>query len=169
MTADTSHAERSRLKALALSNIPHMLVTAETSHADMSWLKRLASWNTEFICVTAETSHAPMTEPPCCPGQRPSGDSLVHNFTACLSVAWDVKTGTAAVRVNPNSRSRAPRGRVVPPARGATCSEWGGGGGEAAGTWRSPRRGRLAARHSVAHAARPRAVRARAWARAKPQ
>ena len=36
-------------------------------------------------------------------------------------------------------------------------------------TWRSPRRGRLAAQHSVVHAARPRAVRARAWARAKPQ
>jgi len=116
-----------------------------------------------------------MAEPPCCPGQRPSGDSARHAWTAVQSASWDVKTGTAAIGANPNSatvRRRAPRGREVPPARGATCSEWGGGGSEAgtqAGTWRSPRRGRLAARHSVAHAARSRAVRARAWARAKPQ
>jgi len=39
VTADTSHAERSWLKALAPANTPYMLVTAETFHAEISWLK----------------------------------------------------------------------------------------------------------------------------------
>jgi len=54
-------------------------------------------------------------------------------------------------------------------ARGHIQRVGGGGGVRRVDTWRSPRRGRLAAQHSVVHAARPRAVRARAWARAKPQ
>jgi len=39
VTAETSHAERSWLKAEAPMNMKPMSVTAETSHAERSWLK----------------------------------------------------------------------------------------------------------------------------------
>jgi len=42
VTAETSHAERSWLKAEAKVNMYHILVTAETSHAERSWLKAVA-------------------------------------------------------------------------------------------------------------------------------
>ena len=39
VTVETSHADRSWLKARAPLNIIRMLVTRDTSHADRSWLK----------------------------------------------------------------------------------------------------------------------------------
>ena len=111
VTAETSHAERSWLKAEAPASMQPISVTAETSHAERSWLKAVREKNMSYISVTAETSHAPiglrvrvnpMAEPPCCPGQRPSGDSAMHASTAALSALRDVKTGTAARRATYN-------------------------------------------------------------------
>ena len=119
--------QRTRLKLVSVRNMYDMSVTAETSHAERSWLKAVARANMSVMLVTAETSHAPMAEPFCCPGQRPSEDLARHASTAALSASRDVKTAASAIRAIPNSatvRRRAPRGRVAPPARGATCSEW---------------------------------------------
>ena len=45
VTADTSHFDRSWLKADASENICAMLMTADTPHFDRSWLKANASEN----------------------------------------------------------------------------------------------------------------------------
>ena len=81
VTAETSHADKSWLKACALKNIECISVTAETSHADKSWLKDCALLNIKLISVTAETCHDPIG--PCGPAvQLPTGDSLRHASTA---------------------------------------------------------------------------------------
>ena len=44
-------------QALALSNMDSMLVTADTSHVDKSWLKAQAYENMNAMLVTVDTSH----------------------------------------------------------------------------------------------------------------
>ena len=60
LTADTSHFDRSWLKAEAPLNMSAMSVTADTSHFDRSWLKSEASENMSLISVTPETSQQSM-------------------------------------------------------------------------------------------------------------
>jgi len=43
VTAETSHEERSWLKAGALKNMNLMMVTAKTFHFERSWLKLVAA------------------------------------------------------------------------------------------------------------------------------
>ena len=53
VTLDTSHADRSELKASAPLNMKSMLVTLDTFHADRSELKALAPLNMKSMSVHA--------------------------------------------------------------------------------------------------------------------
>ena len=58
-----------------------MLVTADTSHFDKSWLKADAPMNVALITVTAETSQSLID--PCAPSeQSPIGEIFMHSLTA---------------------------------------------------------------------------------------
>ena len=81
VTADTSHLDRSWLKADAYENMFPMLVAADTSHFERSWLKSDAPMNVALITVTAETSQ-PWIDP-CDPlEQSPIGEMFIHSSTA---------------------------------------------------------------------------------------
>ena len=98
VTADTSHCDRSWLKADAPENMDLMLVTADTSHFDNSWLKADAHQNMSLILVTAETSQSPIG--PCGPWeQSPIGDILIHSSTAPRSSSLDSGLDAAEISV----------------------------------------------------------------------
>ena len=63
--------------------------TADTSHFDRSWLKAEAFQNIIPISVTCETSQSaigPRADPS---SQSPIGDSLIHILTAAWSFSLD--------------------------------------------------------------------------------
>ena len=75
-----------------------MSVTADTSHFDRSWLKADARKNMSSISVTADTSQSPIG--PCGPSeQSPIGEYLMHLFTASLNSSLDCGLNAAVVRV----------------------------------------------------------------------
>ena len=97
VTDDTSHADRSWLKVIVLEKIPPISVTDDTSHADRSWLKLKAFWNMLCISVTADTSHDAIG--PCEHlEQSPTGDSSMHALIASLSsvLFWGANAAVAA-------------------------------------------------------------------------
>eukprot|EP00962_Isochrysis_galbana_P049395 scaffold20904_cov95-Isochrysis_galbana.AAC.1 len=70
-----------------------MLVTAETSHAERSWLKAAAPENMPDMEVTPETFHWPMVAFGENTGQRPSVDSSRQTLIALSSATLSVKAG----------------------------------------------------------------------------
>ena len=88
MTPDTSHFDRSWLKAEAPWNMAPMSVTADTSHFDRSWLKADALQNMRRMVVTADTSQAPMG--PCeLEEQSPTAELFRQTYLASLSSFLD--------------------------------------------------------------------------------
>ena len=97
VTADTSHFDRSWLKADARENMDAMLVTADTRHFDRSWLNSDAPENMDIMLVTADTSQSPID--PCGPSeQSPVGDISTHFLTAAWSCSVDCGLNAAVGR-----------------------------------------------------------------------
>ena len=94
VTAETSHFDKSWLKADAPENMNPIFKTAATSHFDRSWLKADAPANRSSMSVMADTSQSaigPYNK------ESPLGDSLMHSLTAVLSVSLDSGRNAAAV------------------------------------------------------------------------
>ena len=92
-TAETSHFDRSALKADVPKNMDIMLVTADTSHFERSALNSDLREKMNAILVLASTSQSPIG-PWASLEQSPIGELSIHSSTASRS--WSADSGLNA-------------------------------------------------------------------------